>query len=244
MSQAQNNTNDEVKDFDFFTKTKKVAEKISNVSYRKLFFTTLMYGVFTGLGVGMVATGYHVWQGMKMEKQQDKMDSLNNEVAQIKAIDEAHFARFMTYLSLNQSFYDSRFSLLSKSVMDSVNDKHFSKDYDNPSGVISDLGDGLSEYKKSMEWRLNKFSNIYHKVHMGSAITANEREGDYKQLLQYYHNFEAGVWTTDPDVEKLLNKTLYSSKDGTLQYYHENHVMEAYDQSLKAENDMLRKLAF
>jgi hypothetical protein len=240
MNQAQNNADNEVK-LDFFTKN---AEKINKISYRKLIVTVLMFGAFTGLVIGGTSIAYRVWQDAKLQNQQQTLDALNNEVAQIRQIDDAHFTRFLNYLNLNQAFYDTRVTILNKAVMESVRETHFNKDYDNPSEVTDDLNNGLSEYKKAMEWRLNKFSNIYQKVHLNGKVTANDSEGDYKQLLQYYHNYQAGVWTTDPDVEKLLNKTLYSSKNGTLEYYNDNHVMDAYNQALQAENELLKKLAF
>lgn len=210
-------------------KLDKVAATVNKVSYKKLGFIVLLsilaLSIFMSIGSAIIGS---IKESNAKNEQIEKAENLKTKtflIQQLAKNTPEQFNDFIRYLKYRETIYDSRFLLISDSLIkaEQIDPKNTYNAFKN----TRSLKEYIETYKQNLEEKIASFQNIY--------ININGKEQsdsvDYKTLMTFYNSYQSNVIFKDNKIESEMNDYLYPSANfsGNRNYILKENILEKYN---------------
>lgn len=214
------------KEIDFFKssgeKIQQTIHKIDKKPFLKIAFLTIALGCAIGLGISISTTVIHYYTHSQQVKIEHQKNSLDINIEQIKKINPEEFADFIHYLKNNENIYNDLSYLTINSLLQAEK-----ANYENSSDASDrnkDISNQLTSYKKEIENIINMSNEVYNNVQQNNLTKIQYDHTE--SFLNYYRNYNAGIYTRNKDIEEIIHNSLYNVKRVNKETNLTNHVYE------------------
>lgn len=221
-------------DFNFLTdKYTKTVDNIEKKSFKKLAFMGLSIGIglffgmqiIHGAGSAFTSLTYSLEHSHDEERADNKLE-VNRLSIKIKQISPAEFNNFLAYLKLEQNIYNEKVAFTSEIILKANAESNAI--YPALSSVDLDsaksLNNALTEHKKNIENDITKFQAIYDNITDGNLKAVSIK--DITSLKSALNSYNANIFIHDTDLEKTINKSLFSDNEGNKKYNVKYKILE------------------